>query len=207
MFFPYLFFFSTFFLATGQDALAKSTFEYNTESPLKGVIFDLATLLNTTPSDSGDAALEGNIVSDSHWNIGFGAREALLYLNARGIKTALLPRILIDNKQLIDGTIDVFEERMNYEFSYHAENAAQLKQVDQHLKDICLQMGLKEQDVMCLSMSEQVITAAKQQDMYTCAMSLGGKNWKTTQLAKNKIVRLEELQSHVEELNGISYRL
>ena len=128
-------------MTTGQDALAKSTFEYNTESPLKGVIFDLAALLNTTPSDSGDAALEGNIVSDSHWNIGFGAREALLYLNARGIKTALLPRILIDNKQLVDGTIDVFEERMNYEFSYHAENAAQLKQVDQHLKDICLQMS------------------------------------------------------------------
>ena len=189
-----------------QDAL-KDYRPTITDSPLKGVVFDLATLLNVTPPDSGDAAMEGNIVSDSHWNIGYGAREMLMYLGARGIKTALLPRVLVDSKRLVDGTVEVFEERMNYDFKYHAENTSQMKHVGRNLDDIILKMGLSSNDIMCVSMSEQVLREAKTKNMYTCAMSLGGKNWKATQLALNKIVRMEDLLPHVEELNGITFRV
>jgi hypothetical protein len=189
-----------------QDAL-KNYRPTITDSPLKGIIFDLATLLNVTPKDSGDDAMEGNIISDSHWNIGRGARETLMYINARGIKTALLPRIFIDNKLLVDGTVDVFEDRLNYRFKYHAENTSQLKHVSGNLNSISLEMGLDKKSIMCVSMSEHVIREAKKQNMFTCAMSLGSKNWKTSQAALNKIVKMDELKSHVEELNGITYRI
>ena len=56
-------------------------------------------------------------MSDSHWNVGAGARNMLMYLESRGLRVGLLPRILMDNKKLIDGTIKIFEERMDFSFS------------------------------------------------------------------------------------------
>jgi len=176
-------------------------------SPLHGVIFDLATLLNVTPADSGDKPMEGNIVSDSHWNVGAGARNMLMYLESRGLRVGLLPRILMDNKKLIDGTIKIFEERMDFSFSHQAENSAQSKNVMTNLNDIVAKMSLNPNNVMVVSMSEQVINTAKTMNMYTCAKSLGGKNWKATSAALQQIKEMEDLKAHVEELNGITYRM
>jgi hypothetical protein len=187
-----------------QDALKEFRPKITT-SALKGVVFDLATILNVKPSDP-DAALEDKIVSDDIWNIGEGAREFLMYLESRGLKVALLPRLLIDRQKLIDGTIDVFEERMNYNFRYHAANAAQLKQVETNLQDISTKMNLETKDIMCVSMSEHVIRSAKDVNMYTCAFNLGGKNWKTKQQALYNVNKIGEMKSHVEELNGITFR-
>jgi hypothetical protein len=180
---------------------------HDNSSPLQGVIFDLATLLNVTPADSGDAPMEGNIVSDSHWNVGRGARNMLMYLESRGLRVGLLPRILVNNKKLIDGTIEIFEQRMDYSFLYQAENSVQPKTLETNLSETVSKMSLDPQNVMVVSMSEQVIQTAKTMNMYTCAKSLGGKNWKATSAALQQIKEMEDLKAHVEELNGITYRL
>lgn len=146
-------------------------------------------------------------MSDSHWNVGAGARNMLMYLESRGLRVGLLPRILMDNKKLIDGTIKIFEERMDFSFSHQAENSAQSKNVMTNLNDIVAKMSLNKNNVMVVSMSEQVINTAKTMNMYTCAKNLGGKNWKATSAALQQIKEMEDLKAHVEELNGITYRM
>ena len=113
----------------------------------------------------------------------------------------------MDNKKLIDGTIKIFEERMDFSFSHQAENSAQSKNVMTNLNDIVAKMSLNKNNVMVVSMSEQVINTAKTMNMYTCAKNLGGKNWKATSAALQQIKEMEDLKAHVEELNGITYRM
>ena len=192
-----------------QDALKKYRPKIS-DSPLKGVIFDLTTLLNMKPSNP-DAAVEDNVVSDDSWNIGKGGREMLMYLESRGVRVALLPRMFNDNSRNKEFTINTFETKMNYTFPYQADNAAFLKDVEKSLKDVTQKMSLTSKDVMCVSMSEGVIDTAKKINMISTSFRVTQKgkrdiNWKASDKAIYKIEELGQLKEHVEELNGITFR-
>ena len=178
-------------------------------SALQGVVFDLSSLLNVLPTDNGDAALKSEVVSNSVWNIGEGAREAIIYLEGRGIQTAVLPRLHLDeNSELVQYTVDQFQERLDHRFRLVAQNVP-LRDVGSSLAAAVKGMRLASKHVMVVSYSPMVLQQAKDSRMLTCAVSMGGKNWKAKSIAAYSIAAGEgmtKLKDCVEEMNGISFR-
>ncbi len=178
-------------------------------SALQGVVFDLSSLLNVLPADNGDAALKSEVVSNSVWNIGEGAREAIVYLEGRGIQTAVLPRLHLDaDSDLVEYTVDQFQERLDHRFRLVAQNVP-LKDVGPSLAATVKGMRLASKHVMVVSFSPMVLQQAKDSRMLTCAVSMGGKNWKAKSIAAYSIAAgagMTKLKDCVEEMNGISFR-
>jgi hypothetical protein len=187
-----------------------------TDSALKGVVFDLGALLNFFPAgDNGDAALKPELVSDERWNVGNGARETMMWVEGRGLQTAVLPRLALSADvagDLVDFTVGSFQEKLGHSFervlgNVHAvdkDGAARV--VEKELLQECRHMGLEPKEVMVVTLSPMVVAAAKRQHMHTTVLKNGSQNGKAQRLANFKIGALAELKGVVEELNGISYR-
>lgn len=186
-----------------------------TNSVLKGVVFDLGALMNFFPDGDGDAALKPELVSDERWNVGNGARETIMWVEGRGLKTAVLPRLALSadvGRKLVDFTVDSFQEKLGHSFErvlnnvHTVDKGVAARGVAKELLGECQRMQLEPKEVMVVTLSPMVIAAAKEQRMHTTALKNGSKNGRAQRQANFKIEALAELKSVVEELNGISYR-
>lgn len=181
-----------------------------TNSVLKGVIFDLSCLLNFFPAGNGDEAMKPELVSDSRWNVGNGARDTLMWVESRGLKTSILPRLFLskDASHLLNFTLGSFQERLGHDFEQVMDNIPLSNETDKiewALLEESQRMGIEAKEVMVVTLSPMIVGCAKKAHMHTTALK-GNRNGPALRQADFKIATLGELRSKIEELNGISYR-